>query len=99
MSYKDDPVGYEQRLIAELKPDNIRATLVFAGLYQMTHEIVKHAVLEKVRDFYCLGLSADGSMTAEEREQYSLHVLSLAPKQPFEGCSTRSFAGALSGTR
>lgn len=85
MGYHDDPVGYEQRLNAKLQPESIRATLGFAGLYQMTYEMLKWAVLEKVREFFCLGvdLNGDGSMTAEETEQYRLHVLSLEPKSKF----------------
>lgn len=86
MGYQDDPVGYEQRLNAKLQPESIRATLGFAGLYQMTHEMLKWAVLDKVREFFCLGieLNGDGSMTAEETEQYRIHVLSLEPKSKFQ---------------
>jgi hypothetical protein len=83
MGYQDDPVGYEQRLNAKLRPDVIRGTLAFAGLYQVTHEMLKHAVLDKVREFFCLGVDLDGSssMAAEEQEQYRHHVLSLAPNK------------------
>ncbi|MGB3321230.1 MAG: hypothetical protein WBB05_01320 [Mycolicibacterium fortuitum] len=83
MGYHDDPVGYEQRLRAKLKPNIIRGTLAFAGLYQITHEMIKHAVLDKVREFYCLDLSLDGtwSMAPDEQEQYRLRVLSLAPNR------------------
>lgn len=68
MSYQDDPVGYEQRLRAKLKPDVIRGTLAFAGLYQIAHEMIKDLVLVKVREFFCLDWDLDGgwSMTAEE---------------------------------
>ncbi|WP_158019435.1 hypothetical protein [Mycolicibacter sinensis] len=80
MSYKDDPGGYEQRLKAKLRPDAIRGTLAFAGLYQVTHEMIKHAVLVKVREFFCFDLNLDGSysMTAEENERYRSSVLVLA---------------------
>ncbi|MFL0287887.1 hypothetical protein ACJH6H_21770 [Mycobacterium sp. SMC-21] len=80
MSYQDDPVGYEQRLRAKLKPDVIRGTLAFAGLYQIAHEMIKDLVLVKVREFFCLDWDLDGgwSMTAEEETQYRNHVLSLA---------------------
>lgn len=83
MGYQEDPVGYEQRLHAKLRPDIIRGTLAFAGLYQITHEMIKHAVLVKVREFFCLDPNLDGScsMTAEEKEQYRHHVLSLAPNR------------------
>jgi hypothetical protein len=83
VSYKDDPVGYEQRLNEKLQPTIIRGTLAFAGLYLVTYEMLKHAVLDKVREFYCHDLEPDGSMTDEEHEQYQLHVLSLAPKKKF----------------
>lgn len=46
----EDQEAYRQLLEAKLQPDRIRATLGFAGLYQMTHELIKTAVLEKVRD-------------------------------------------------
>jgi hypothetical protein len=81
MGFKDDPAGCEQRLTAKLRPHNIRATLAFAGLYQLTHEMLKQTVLDKVREFYCLGSDPGGSMTVEEQEQYRLHVLSLAPNR------------------
>lgn len=83
VGYHDDPVGYEQRLRAKLKPDIIRGTLAFAGLYQITHEMIKHAVLDKVREFFCLDLNLDGtwSMAPDEQEQYRLRVLSLAPNK------------------
>ena len=83
MSYKDDPVGYEQRLNDKLQPAVIRGTLAFAGLYQVTHEMLKHAVLDKVREFYCFGFEPDGSMPEEEHGEYRRHVLSLAPKNKF----------------
>jgi hypothetical protein len=47
-----------------------------------TYEMLKHAVLDMVKEFYCLGLQADVSMTDAENRQYRLHVLSLAPN-PF----------------
>lgn len=83
VGYHDDPVGYEQRLRAKLRPGIIRGTLAFAGLYQITHELIKQAVLVKVRDFFCLEFNPDGtySMTAEENDRYQRHVLSLAPNK------------------
>ena len=83
MSFKDDPVGYEQRLNDKLQPAVIRGTLAFAGLYQVTHEMLKHAVLDKVREFYCFGLEPDGSVTDNEHEEYRRRVLSLEPKNKF----------------
>ncbi|ORV90671.1 hypothetical protein AWC11_12065 [Mycobacterium interjectum] len=81
MGYHDDPARYEQRLKAKLQPDSIRATLAFAGLYQMTHEMLKQTVLDKVREFYCFETNLDDAMTGEEQEQYQRHVLSLAPNR------------------
>ncbi len=40
------------RLEAKLHPARIRATLGFAGLYQITHELIKHSVLDEVKQFY-----------------------------------------------
>jgi hypothetical protein len=38
--------------VAKLRLERVRATLGFAGLYQMTHELIKAAVLVAVRQFY-----------------------------------------------
>jgi len=70
------PEEYEQRLLAKLQPSTIRSTLSFAGLYQMTHEMLKHAILEKVRNFYCTGIDQDG-FTFDERG-YQGHVIEAA---------------------
>lgn len=78
MSYAEDPGGYRERLKAKLQPDVIRSTLAFAGLFQVTHEMLKREVLDKVREYHCLGLNADGSMADAEKVAYRLHVLSLA---------------------
>lgn len=45
--YEEDPVGYQQRLNTKFQPDIIRGTLAFAGLYQVPHEMLKHAVLDR----------------------------------------------------
>ena len=52
MSYADDPEGYRKRLEAKLAPHRIRSTLAFAGLYQLTHELIKRDVVEEVRQFF-----------------------------------------------
>ncbi|MCV7435572.1 hypothetical protein [Mycolicibacterium bacteremicum] len=83
MGYQDDPIGYERRLRAKLQPDVIRGTLAFAGLYQITHEMIQQAVLERVREFYCCGLEPGAPMTDRERQRYQHEVLSLAPKKRF----------------
>jgi hypothetical protein len=37
------------QLVAKLQPERIRATLAFAGLYQIAHAMIQQAVLEQVR--------------------------------------------------
>ena len=37
-----------------------RATLIFAGLYQLTHELIKTNVLGQVREFYLVGFDESG---------------------------------------
>src|ERR1700734_2959920 len=81
MAYRDDPVGFEQRLMAKLQPATIRSTLAFVSLYQITHQTIKHAVHDKVREFYCGDTNLGGPPTAEELDQYQRNVLSLAPNR------------------
>ena len=76
-----DPEAYRQRLEAKLRPERVRATLGFAGLYQMTHELIKTAVLHEVREFYCRGIE-DGRMVYDELA-YAQNVLERAPKNKF----------------
>lgn len=83
MSFHDDPVEYERRLREKLQPDVIRSTLAFAGLYQVTHEMIQHAVLDKVREFYGHGLEPDEVLTLQDSQRYQQQVLSLAPKKQF----------------
>lgn len=78
---KLDPEAYRRRLEAKLEPDNIRATLGFAGLYQMTHELIKVAVLDEVREFYWRGIER-GTMVYDE-PRYADDVLARAPKDRF----------------
>ncbi len=86
MAYADDPDGYRELLAAKLQPDRMRATMAFAGLYQLTHEMIKQIVLDKVRDYFCMGVIGLGDvMSVEEREQYHRDVLQLAPKNAFRG--------------
>jgi hypothetical protein len=40
-TYQDDHVGYRERLNAKLQPAGIRSTPASAGLYQITHEMIK----------------------------------------------------------
>lgn len=78
-----DEEGYRRRLEAKLQPDRIRATLSFAGLYQMTHELIKTAVLHEVREFYWRGIE-NGAMVYNE-QAYANNVLIKAPKNKFRG--------------
>lgn len=76
-----DPEAYRQRLEAKLRPERIRATLSFAGLYQIIHELIKTAVLEEVREFYWRGIQ-DGVVVYDE-QAYAENVLVRAPKNKF----------------
>ena len=79
--FADNSEGYRQRLEAKLQPQRIRATLSFAGLYQITHEMIKQSVLEEVRLFYRHGFDETGWQYHEEG--YKRQVLSGAPKDRF----------------
>lgn len=59
----------------------MRATLGFAGLYQMTHELIKTAVFDEVHEFYWRGVE-DGAMVYDE-QAYTENVLVRAPKSKF----------------
>jgi hypothetical protein len=75
MSYADDPEGYRKRLEAKLAPHRIRSTLAFAGLYQLTHELIKKDVVEEVRRFF--GKSPfDKKTWFYGKDEYSKCVLS-----------------------
>jgi len=76
MTYADDPEDYRRRLEAKLKPEVIRSTLSFAGLYQVTHEMIKRSVVDDVRGFYSLGFDETGLRYDEAA--YSRDVLSKA---------------------
>jgi hypothetical protein len=76
-----DPEAYRQRLEAKLRPERIRATLGFAGLYQIIHELIKTAVLDEVREFYWRGIE-DGVVVYDE-QAYAEDVLARAPKNKF----------------
>ena len=76
-----NPEAYRQRLEAKLRPERIRATLGFAGLYQMIHELIKIAVLDGVREFYWRG-TEDGIVVYDE-QAYAENVVVRAPKNKF----------------
>jgi hypothetical protein len=75
----DDREQMLARLTAKLQPWRIRATLSFAGLYQITHELIKEAVVDEVRQFYMDGFDQSGYTYNEE--SYAAHVLSRDPKK------------------
>lgn len=52
MAYADNLEGYRARLEAKLEPQNIRSTLAFAGLYQITQEMIVQAVQKDLAGFY-----------------------------------------------
>jgi hypothetical protein len=72
---------YRRRLEARLRPERMRATLAFAGLYQVTHELIKTAVIHDVREFYWRGVN-DGAVVYDEHA-YAKQVLSRAQKDKF----------------
>jgi len=76
-----DPEAYRQRLEAKLEPNAIRATFGFAGLYQMTHEMIKVAVLDEVHEFYWRGI--ERGTTVYDESRYADDVLAKAPKDKF----------------
>jgi len=76
-----DPEAYRQMLEAKLRPERIRATLGFSGLYQMIHELIKTAVLDEVHQFYWRGIK-DGVIVYDE-QAYAENVLVRASKNKF----------------
>lgn len=76
-----DREAYKQSLEAKLAPDRIRATLGFAGLYQITHELIKTAVLDEVHAFFWRGIE-NGSDVYDE-VAYSRQVLAKEPNSRF----------------
>lgn len=84
--YATDPKGYEERLKAKLQPARVRSTLAFAGLFQLTHEMLKNMVLDDVKGFYgYIGALGDNVWLPESGElEYQRNVLTLAPNRPFQ---------------
>jgi hypothetical protein len=77
----DEWLARKDALEAKLQPERMRATLAFAGLYQMTHQLIKEAVLDEVRQFYFCGFNEKGFLYDEGR--YKERVLDLASKDRF----------------
>jgi hypothetical protein len=62
--------------------------MAFAGLYQLTHEMIKQVVLDKLRDFYCLGAIGPGDvMSDEELKQYDRDVLATGAEERVSGAA------------
>lgn len=69
------------RQAAKLAPERIRQVLAFAAVFQMTHEMIKSAVLDGVAGFYGHVRGVDRWMWGKER--YIAEVLSKAHIGPF----------------
>ena len=75
-----------QRLEAKLEPARIRSTLAFAGLFQLTHEMIKRSVLDEVKSFYGFSNAMGAPVWLTGRDGEAAHtskVLALDPKSPF----------------
>lgn len=87
MSFAGDPEGYRARLEAKLAPQRIRSTLVFAGLYQMTHELIKRSVVDDVKSFFGYSDLIDGGtwlFGETGRKDYEKSVLARLPSNRFK---------------
>ena len=76
-----DPEAYRQRLEAKFRTERMRATLGFSGLYQVTHELIKTAVLDEVHEFYWRGI--EDAVAVYDEQSYAEKVLARAPKNRF----------------
>lgn len=56
---------YERLLEGKVSHENLRLTLAFAGLFQLAHEMLKYAILGKVRGFYLRGFDETGMLYDE----------------------------------
>lgn len=56
-----------------LDPDVVRPSLFMATMFITTFEILKNSIVDRIRDFYSIGWSAEGTMVSPE---YELKVLS-----------------------
>lgn len=81
--YASDPKGYEERLEAKLQLARVRSTLAFAGLFQLTHEMLKSMILDDVKSFYgYTNLGDDVRWFPEGGEvEYQRHVRALHPNR------------------
>ncbi|MEP7194325.1 MAG: hypothetical protein ABI903_15860 [Actinomycetota bacterium] len=81
--YVTDPKDYEERLKAKLQPARVRSTLAFAGLYQLTHEMLKSMVFDDVKSFFgYISARGEGVWLPESGElEYRRNVLALHPNR------------------
>ncbi|WP_017933097.1 hypothetical protein [Nocardioides sp. Iso805N] len=77
--YATEPKGYEERLRAKLEPAQVRSTLAFAGLFQLTHEMLKSMVLDDVKSFFGhLDIAGEDTWISERGEhEYRREVIGL----------------------
>ena len=68
---------------AKFAPERIRRTLAFAGLFQITHEMIKSSVLDQVKGFYGHVRVRGVDHWIGGEEQYKIQVLTKAPGKPF----------------
>jgi hypothetical protein len=85
MIYEESSQAWRERLNAKLAPERIRSTLAFASLYQMAHEMIKHTVVEDVKNFYGHIPLDSGTwlLGAQGKDMYKREVLVLNPGRPF----------------
>jgi len=77
----EDLSARQPQLEAKLQPERIRATLAFAGMYQITHGLIQRAVLDDVREVFCTGFDENGMRYDEAG--YKAKVLDRARKSRF----------------
>lgn len=76
-----DPEAHKRLLEAKLAPERMRATLGLAGLYQITHELIKTAVLDEVHSFYWRGI--ENGADVYDEAAYASQVLAKEPNSRF----------------
>lgn len=79
--------AYRAALDAKLAPERIRSTLAFAGLFQLTNELLKSSILDDVKGFFGYSKLIDGGrwlLGPSGEVDYKNSVLSLVPGKPFD---------------
>lgn len=64
---------HEERWERFLDPDIVRPSLLMATMFITTFEILKNSIVDRIRDFYSIGWSEEGSTVSPE---YKAKVLS-----------------------